>query len=174
MDMEIYKITALGPAGLLFVVVPLVAAVLVILPVLADLFKKKEEGPAKEYRDLVPKPEVLLSKEAGFLLVERCRDDCPQSSYLQVFDKRFEDPASIAAAANDVEELRSRGHGPFVSHRFLREPPSKEVFNNLLAQYEGRLFVWKRNQQGKEDFRFSPRPMPPCDFTRTTFVGDEV
>ena len=173
--MEMYKSIELGLIVASVAAVVLMAwAMFIMWPTLVDLFKKKEEGPVEGYRLLVPRPEVLLSKEAGFLLVERCSGDCPQPSYVQVFGKRFEDPASIAAATKDMEVLSSRGHDPFISHRFLREPPSKEAFRSLLALYEARLHEWRTTQQGKEEFRVGPRPMPPCDFVRITFAGDEV
>lgn len=155
---------------LLFLFVSIVFMGFIIWPLVAGFFKKQpEEGKAKEYRDLVPTPKDLVSKKAGFVLVERWEPTCPQIPYVEIFGKRFEDLATIETASEDVEILVDNGYEPHIDYLFLREPPSSEVFRVLLSNHRLRLLEWRRTQQGKMEFRVGKKPTPPCDFTRTTF-----
>lgn len=119
----------------------------------------------REYRKLISKPEHLLEKRVNFEITERPNKLEWRAT---VFGCTFSNGAALNAVFKDVAYLEKSGYTTTCEYYYdTSDPPSQDVFAELLSAYQEKLIVWQKENQGRPDPKM--RPQAPYDFSKITF-----
>lgn len=142
-----------------------VALVVVLSGIVLFVFRSNEVA---RYRELVPKPEQLLYKSAGFVFIERPNN---QTSHVELFGKKFTEKSILRAVKKDVIKLEKRGYKTQTEYFFdVREPLSEKDFAKEMETYRKDFAKWQEKDYRMRDV--DPKPKAPYDFSKTIVLSN--